>query len=196
VAWSPPLASLTPPALILATSSSNSLPHLAAAAFWWMGIGRMVGWGGRQRRELLIDRGTTRSKGGLNHHKNPLARSDQAGRPRPSGSVWARLSPRGSSWHFALGPLHLCHFEVVIPAIKVGGLLVWSSNFTSSPQGWSVIPPWSLPPLEVISPCTRTRKELLICSFELVVTPSLLSMFSRKNTTLPNARTKINLLYH
>jgi hypothetical protein len=123
VAWSPPLASLTPPALILATSSSNSLPHLAAAAFWWMGIGRMVGWGGRQRRELLIDRGTTRSKGGLNHHKNPLARSDQAGRPRPSGSVWARLSPRGSSWHFALGPLHLCHFEVVIPAIKVGVFL-------------------------------------------------------------------------
>jgi hypothetical protein len=29
-AWSPPLASFPPPALILATSSSNSLPHLAA----------------------------------------------------------------------------------------------------------------------------------------------------------------------
>jgi hypothetical protein len=33
-AWSPPLASFSPPALILATSSSNSLPHLAAAVFW------------------------------------------------------------------------------------------------------------------------------------------------------------------
>jgi hypothetical protein len=32
-AWSP-LASFPLPALILATSSSNSLPHLAAAAFW------------------------------------------------------------------------------------------------------------------------------------------------------------------
>jgi hypothetical protein len=32
-AWSP-LASFPPPALILATSSSNSLPHLAAAVFW------------------------------------------------------------------------------------------------------------------------------------------------------------------
>jgi hypothetical protein len=32
-AWSPPLASFHPPALILATSSSNSLPHLAAAVF-------------------------------------------------------------------------------------------------------------------------------------------------------------------
>jgi hypothetical protein len=33
-AWSPPLASFSLPALILATSSSNSLPHLAAAVFW------------------------------------------------------------------------------------------------------------------------------------------------------------------
>jgi hypothetical protein len=33
-AWSPPLASFSPPALFLATSSSNSLPHLAAAVFW------------------------------------------------------------------------------------------------------------------------------------------------------------------
>jgi hypothetical protein len=35
-AWIPPLASFSPPSLILATSSSNSLPHLAAAVFWWM----------------------------------------------------------------------------------------------------------------------------------------------------------------
>jgi hypothetical protein len=33
-AWSPPLASFPPPALILATSSSKSLPHLAVAVFW------------------------------------------------------------------------------------------------------------------------------------------------------------------
>jgi hypothetical protein len=32
--WSPPLASFPPPALILATSSSNSLPHLAVGVFW------------------------------------------------------------------------------------------------------------------------------------------------------------------
>jgi hypothetical protein len=35
-AWSPLLASFSPPALILATSSSNSLPHLATAVFWSM----------------------------------------------------------------------------------------------------------------------------------------------------------------
>jgi hypothetical protein len=33
-AWSPPLASFPPLELILATSSSNSLPYLAAAVFW------------------------------------------------------------------------------------------------------------------------------------------------------------------
>jgi hypothetical protein len=34
VAWSPPLASFPSAALILATRSSNSLLHLAAAIFW------------------------------------------------------------------------------------------------------------------------------------------------------------------
>jgi hypothetical protein len=34
-AWSP-LASFPPPVLILGTSSSNSLPHLAAVVFWLM----------------------------------------------------------------------------------------------------------------------------------------------------------------
>jgi hypothetical protein len=32
-AWSP-IASFPPPVLILATSLSNSLPHLAVAVFW------------------------------------------------------------------------------------------------------------------------------------------------------------------
>jgi hypothetical protein len=32
--WSPPLASFSLPVLILATSSSNSLPRLAATVFW------------------------------------------------------------------------------------------------------------------------------------------------------------------
>jgi hypothetical protein len=40
-AWSPPLASFSPPALILATSSPNSLPHLAAA-LRWMDVDRMI----------------------------------------------------------------------------------------------------------------------------------------------------------
>jgi hypothetical protein len=33
-AWSPPLALFSPPTLILVTSSSNFLPHLAVSVFW------------------------------------------------------------------------------------------------------------------------------------------------------------------
>jgi hypothetical protein len=33
-AWSPPFGSFPPPALILAMSSSNSLPLLVVAVFW------------------------------------------------------------------------------------------------------------------------------------------------------------------
>jgi hypothetical protein len=41
--WSPPLASISPPVLILATSSSNSLPHLVAVVgFLVIGVGRMI----------------------------------------------------------------------------------------------------------------------------------------------------------
>jgi hypothetical protein len=34
VAWCPPVACFPPPVLILATSSSKYLPHLAVAVFW------------------------------------------------------------------------------------------------------------------------------------------------------------------
>jgi hypothetical protein len=57
----------------------------------------------------------------------------------------------------------------------------------SSPRECSIVTLRSLTPFGVISSCTWTRTGLLICSFELIVTPSHMSMFSYKNTTLPNA---------
>jgi hypothetical protein len=79
-AWSPPLASFSPSALILATRSSNSLPHLAAAVFWWLAsIGWFVRCGGRWRRRQKIDE----------HLGQRGDRTDPgvgwAGRPRPAG---------------------------------------------------------------------------------------------------------------
>jgi hypothetical protein len=65
-----------------------------------------------------------------------------------------------------------------------------------NPRGRSFVTLRSLPPLGVISSCSQTRTGLLNCSFELVATPSFMSMFSYKNITLPNAHTKMNLLYH
>jgi hypothetical protein len=84
----------------------------------------MIGCGGRQTRELQIDRDGARSKGGPNPARNPLGRSKRVGRPSP---FWAGSGPSSSPrlilafWTF---PLDLCHFEVVIPAIKIGDLLV------------------------------------------------------------------------
>jgi hypothetical protein len=43
----------------------------------------MIGCGSRRTRGLQIDRDGARSKGGPNRARNPLGRSEQAGRPRP-----------------------------------------------------------------------------------------------------------------
>jgi hypothetical protein len=123
------------PSLRRRWSLRRAHPTLSLILWRWFsvnGIGRMIGCGDRQRRELLIDRGATRSKGGPNCHRNPPV-PIWTGRPAQTlfGSVRARFSPRGSSWNFGLSPLYLRHFEVVIPEIKIGGLLVWSPNFTS-----------------------------------------------------------------
>jgi hypothetical protein len=47
------------------------------------------------------------------------------GRPAQalSESVRACVLPHGSSSHFGVSSLYLCHFEVVIPAIKTRGFL-------------------------------------------------------------------------
>jgi hypothetical protein len=63
------------------------------------------------------------------------------------------------------------------------------------PRGCFSVTLQSSPPLEVISSSSWTRTRLRKCSFELVANPSFMSMFSYINTTLPNACTKMNLLY-
>jgi hypothetical protein len=83
VAWSPSLASLPPPTLIIATNSSNLIPHLVVASFGRIEVGRMIGCSGRRTRELQIDRDGARSMGGPNRARNPLGRFERAGRPRP-----------------------------------------------------------------------------------------------------------------
>jgi hypothetical protein len=85
VAWSPPLASFPPPALILATSSSNSPPHLVVAVFLVNGVGRMICSMWRRTEEEAINKRTPRAKGVSNRARSGLGRSAQAGRPRPAG---------------------------------------------------------------------------------------------------------------
>jgi hypothetical protein len=96
------------------------------------------------------------------------------------GLLRAHLPPRGSSWHFALSPFICVILRSSSPRSRYGVFSHEVRTLRLSSRGWSIVAPWSFPPLEVISPCTRTRTKLLICSFELVVTLSLLSMFSCK----------------
>jgi hypothetical protein len=51
------------------------------------GIGRMTGFGGRKRRELLIDRGAAMAKGTANRGEKALDRSDQVDQPRPGSGL-------------------------------------------------------------------------------------------------------------
>jgi hypothetical protein len=183
--------------LILASSSSNLIPHLVAASFWWKEVGRMIGCGGHRMRELQIDRDGARSKGGPNRARTPLGRSERVGRPRPFlGRFGPIFLPSDHLGILDFSPLICVILRSSSLRSRLGVFPYEVRTLRLSPRGWSVVRPWSLQPLEVISPCTRTRTELVICSFELVVTPSLLSMFSCKNTILPNAHMKLNLLYH
>jgi hypothetical protein len=123
---------------------------------------------------------------------------------------WARLTDPGPSWPGAVAPsctwvlLSLCTLPPLFapfwrchPHVQDGGSSrmkfgLWRFN----PRGCSFVTLWSLPLLGVISSSSQTRTRLLNYSFELVVTPSFMSMFSCKNITLPNAHTKMNFLYH
>jgi hypothetical protein len=71
-AWSP-LASVPPPVLILATSSSNSLSlSSCSGGFLVNGVGRMIGSMWQPTEAEAIYRETPRSKGAANRARNPM----------------------------------------------------------------------------------------------------------------------------
>jgi hypothetical protein len=106
-------------------------PSSCGGGFLVNGVGRMIGCGGHRRRELLIDWGATRSKGGPNRHKNGLGRSNQAGQPGPFlGRFGPVLLPAGHLGILDLAPSFVS-FWGHHPWDQVRGLLTWSQNFTS-----------------------------------------------------------------
>jgi hypothetical protein len=68
-------------------------PSSCSGSFLVNGVSRMVGYGGHQRRELLTDRGATRSKGGPNHHRTPWADLTRSAGPGP---FWVGSGPSSS----------------------------------------------------------------------------------------------------
>jgi hypothetical protein len=115
------------------------------------------------------------------------------GPPRP-GSVAHSLP-----WvlmHSCTLPLPLAWFWRCYPRVQDGGPPCMKFGILRfNPRGCSYVALRSSPPLGVISSGSWTRTSLRKCSVELVVNPSIMSMFSYINTTLPNACTKMNLLY-
>jgi hypothetical protein len=125
----------------------------------------------------------------------------QAGRLGLTGPGPSRPGSVAPSLPWVL--MHLCtlpppfaSFWWCHPRVQDGGSLCMKSGILRfNPRGCSFATLWSLSPLEVISSSSWTRTRLRTCSFELVVNPSFMFMFSYVNTTLPNACTKMNSLY-
>jgi hypothetical protein len=131
----------------------------------------------------------------------PTLRVGQAGRlgptdPGPSrpGSVTPSL-PWVLVWLYTLPP-PLARFWWCHPRVQDGGSPCMKFGLLHfNPRGCFFVTLRSSPSLVVIASSSWTRTRLRNCSFELVVNPSFMSMFSYINTILPNACTKMNLLY-
>jgi hypothetical protein len=173
-------------------SSSEDLPPLSLACGWPLSanVSPLCEWWHLPKHWVEDPSGAR--KGRLNRSWK-WARPAGPGPSRP-GSVapsllWVLICLCTLPPPFAL--FWRCH-----PHVQDGGSLCMKSGLLRfNPRGCSFIAVRSLPPLEVISSSSWTRTRLLNCSFELVVNPSFVSMFSYINITLPNAHTEMNLLY-
>jgi hypothetical protein len=88
--------------LILATSSSNSLPHLEVVVFQVNGVGRMICSMWWPMAAEAINRRTPRAKGVPSRAKRPLGRSDWANRPSPFLSRFGPIFLPGCYLHDSL----------------------------------------------------------------------------------------------
>jgi hypothetical protein len=147
-------------------------------------------------RTLVLKILWVQGKGGRNDTRSGLGRPAWADRPRPIparfGCPFALVGPR---WLCTL-PHPFAWFWWCHPRVQDGGSPCMKFGLLRfNPRGCSFIALRSLPPMEVISSSSWTRTRLRKFSFELVVNPSFMSMFSCINRTLPNVCTEMNLLY-
>jgi hypothetical protein len=173
-------------------SPSGDLPPLSLACGWPPGANGSLSCEWRRLQGFRVAR-----KGGPNWHRK-WAGPAGLGRPAPAhfGPVRSPLRSRGSSGDYALCPFRLAWFWWCHPRVQDGGSPCMKFCLLRfNPRGCSFVALRSSPPLEVISSSSWTRTRLRKCSFELVLNPSFMSMFSYINITLPNACTQMNLLY-
>jgi hypothetical protein len=178
-------------------SSSGDLPSLSLACGWPLGANGSLFREWRHLQGLRVEDPSGARKGGA----EPTPGVGQAGRLGPTGLGPSRPGSVDPSLPWVL--MHLCTFPPPLapfwwchPRIQDGGSPCMNFGLLRfNPRGCFFVALRFLPPLEVISSSSWTRTRLLNCSFELVVNPSFMSMFSYMNTTLSNACTKMNLLY-
>jgi hypothetical protein len=178
-------------------SSSGDLPPLSLACGWPPSANGSLFCEWRRLQGLRVEDPSGARKGGPNR-PSKWARPAGLGRPAQAhpGPVRSPLRSRGSSCIYAFAPPPLAPFWRCHPRVQDGGSpCMKSSLLRFNPRGCSSVTLRSSPPLEVISSSSWTQTRLRNCSFELVVNPSFMSMLSYINTTLPNACTKMNLLY-
>jgi hypothetical protein len=173
----------------------NDFPLLSLACGWPLGANGSLSCEWWRLHELRVEGSSGARKGG---QTDP--RMGQAGRLGPTDPGPSRLGSVAPSLPWVL--MYLCTlpppfalFWWCHPRAQDGGSRTKSGLLRFNPRG-SFVTLRSLPPLEVISSSSSTRTRLLNCSFELVVNPSFMSMFSYINITLPNAYTKMKLLYN
>jgi hypothetical protein len=129
-------------------------------------------------------------------HQSGLGRPAWADRPGPTSAQFGRPFRSVGPYAFMYFAPSTCMILMMLsshPRWRFSSHEVRS--FTLQSSGVFLVALRSSPPLEVISWSSWTRTRLRKCSFELVANPSFMSMFSYINTTLPNACTKMNLLY-
>jgi hypothetical protein len=156
-------------------SPSGDLPPLSLACGWPPGTNGSLLCEWRRLQGFRVEDPLGARKGGPNR---PTEWAGPAGLGRPAQA------------HYALCTLPLAWFWQCHPRVQDGGSPRMKFGLLRfNPRGCSYVVLRSLPPLEVISSSSWTRRRLRKCSFKLVVNLSFMSMFSYINTTLPNACT-------
>jgi hypothetical protein len=171
-------------------SPSGDLPPLSLACGWPPGTNGSLSANGGASRALGLKILQVQGKGG-----EPTPGVGWAGRPGQTGPGPFRPGSIAPSLPWVLRwlctlPIPLAWFWRCHPRVQDGGSPRMKFGLLRfNPRGCSYVALRSLPSLEVILSSSWTRTRLRKCSFELVVNPSFMSMFSYINTTLPNACT-------
>jgi hypothetical protein len=173
--------------LILLRKSPSSL---SLACGWPLGVNGSLFANGGASRTLGLKILRVQGNGGRTDPQSGPGRQLGPTGPGPSrpGLVVPSL-PWVLRW-LCTSPLPFAWFWWCHPRVQDGGSPCMKFGILRfNPRGCSFVELRSLPPLEVVSSNSWTRTRLRKCSFELVVNPFFMSMFSCINTTLPNACT-------